>query len=168
MLRLLQLCTGCAASHRSARCAAASALQRLPCSCCAALSVATTRQRLFCVLTHTPVRVQDVLARAFSRSLEALFVPLFLLLLVVTSSSFVLFELERSQLIDFCKEAWHTTAGVSYSFMRAQPAGVQWSCDEACNGVGQTSSDPDGEYFCATCTGFPTGCARRVVRTPAC
>lgn len=105
-----------------------------------------------------------VLARALSRSAQALFVPLFLLFVVVTSCSTVLFELERDETIYACQALWRAVPGVTQIFLRGHPHGVQWQCDElqasgacALSGGRLIATSSSAEPLCATCGGYPSG-----------
>lgn len=112
-----------------------------------------------------------LLARAVSRSMAQLYVPLFMLLILVASCSTVLYKIEYRAIVDECRSMW-LTAGVSADFVEQQPKGVTWDCIVCDSGSSLDSSDgssslgTDGTswaaaqltaQFCTTCRGYPDG-----------
>ncbi len=93
-----------------------------------------------------------LLMRAFSRSMAQLYVPMFMLLILVASCSTVVFHIERDATIDECVGRWQSE-GVDAAFLSSRPEGVQWDCS-VCDpaAAGNTSS-----FECATCRGYPIG-----------
>ena len=102
----------------------------------------------------------SLLARAFSRSLEQLFVPLFLLLLTVMTCSSVLFHVEFSSLTASCFALWESQ-GLSKSFLLAHPEGITWTCDvctfSPANASSTSAAANAADSLCATCLGHPAG-----------
>ena len=79
-----------------------------------------------------------------------LYVPLFMLLILVASCSTVLFHIESDPLVASCADAWRA-AGIPSNFLASRPDGVQWDCamcDLAAGGV-------NASHECVTCRGFP-------------
>ena len=106
----------------------------------------------------------DLLARAFSRSLRQLSVPLFLLLIIMVCCSAALYHIELDATALHCRRLWRKQ-GVPQAFLSAHSAGVGWTCASACAAAAAPSllpaalnaSHDDGAWACATCHGYPHG-----------
>lgn len=118
-----------------------------------------------------------LLARALSRSVDQLYVPFFMLLLMVITAATCIYHIEFNIDVARCEQAWRA-ANVSSRFLRARPAGVQWGC-EVCPAQDGTPLHADGEAaitaaaaalpawlappvdaadafdLCTTCVGYP-------------
>jgi voltage-gated potassium channel Kch len=91
-----------------------------------------------------------LLGRAAVRSTSQLGVPLFMLLIVATSFSAVLYAAEWDATIDECVRAW-VASGIEHSFLASHPNGVTWDCAVCADGK---QSD---DFACLMCPGFPEG-----------
>ena len=96
-----------------------------------------------------------IIARTAKRSMKELGVSMFMLLVLATTFSAVLYEVEWDPVMDECVRLW-VDQGVSISFLRdpSRSEGVQWNCDVC------TDAPTGGE--CLTCAGYPgshTKCA---------
>ena len=99
-----------------------------------------------------------LLVRALSRSAKQLYVPLFMLLLMVVSFSTLLYALEFSSEVHACATYWEE-ANVTPAFLLAHPDGVTWTCDvceAAVAGRDRAGASRVGD-MCTTCNGWPDG-----------
>ena len=102
----------------------------------------------------------EILARAVGKSMAQLYVPLFMLLLMVYCFAAVIFEIEFDSVISDCVLLWEKE-GIAYSFLKSYPDGVGWDCStcetkEECN-YKDDACIADYEMKCKTCNGFPDG-----------
>ena len=98
-----------------------------------------------------------LLVRALSKSVEQLFVPLFMLSIMVICFSTILYEVEYDRTIHDCNSHW-LAQNVSAAFLRARPAGVAWSCDVCTTDFSEiVGSIDEGREQCNTCNGYPDG-----------
>ena len=99
-----------------------------------------------------------LLMRALGRSVEQLYVPMFMLLIMVICFSTVLYELEYDRTIHDCAALWRTQ-NVTSLFLRSQPRGVDWGCDVCSDDVSAMVVDGNvtRDMLCATCVGYPEG-----------
>lgn len=102
----------------------------------------------------------SLLAMAVGKSLKQLYVPLFMLLLMVYCFASVVFEIEFDPVVQRCVELWRAE-NVSLSFLKSQPGGVAWGCDVCSQKHDCKIDDADCifemEMKCATCNGYPAG-----------
>ena len=98
-----------------------------------------------------------LLVRALSKSVEQLFVPLFMLSIMVICFSTILYEVEYDRTIHDYNSHW-LAQNVSAAFLRARPAGVAWSCDVCTTDFSEiVGSIDEGREQCNTCNGYPDG-----------
>lgn len=107
-----------------------------------------------------------LLARAVRNSIAQLFVPLFMLMIMIVCFANIMFELEWDHSVQACSEHW-VEYGIGHSFLRARPEGVTWGCaicDQLLNAstlTCRTGIDDEACYeqqqLCATCRGHPPG-----------
>eukprot|EP00966_Prymnesium_polylepis_P045631 1056600-Prymnesium_polylepis.1 len=102
----------------------------------------------------------ELLKYALAEACKQLYMPIFMLMIMLVSFSTLLVELEWSPAIDSCVQAWLDTGAVNESFIESHPGGVTWECGTVC-GIGALSQSPQAmleqQQLCATCGGFPDG-----------
>ena len=95
-----------------------------------------------------------LIARALTKSLSQLLVPLFMLTNMIFFFSMIIYDIEWDASIAACVKLWRAE-GVTTAFMEAKPGGVDWGCD-ACT---LTSTTAEGRETlrqqCLTCRGYP-------------
>lgn len=136
-------------------------------------SLATFRVALLCRYYEGGV----LLARAAWRGCSQLGVPLFMLLVVATTFSAVLYEAEWDKTIDACVRAW-IDLGVTREFINGRPEGVVWDCSICDNANATTASHPcppadflagiceETSFECLTCQGYPPAVGTACVGLP--
>jgi hypothetical protein len=102
----------------------------------------------------------SLLAMAVGKSLKQLYVPLFMLLLMVFCFAAIVFEIEFDASVQACVELWKDE-GISTSFIKSYPDGVTWDCSACTQGAECQKEDAacilDQDMKCKTCNGYPAG-----------
>jgi hypothetical protein len=109
-----------------------------------------------------------LLARAITDALQQLFVPLFMLVIMMFSFACIMFEIEWDDQVGTCLQLW-MEMGIERSFLTERPHGVDWTCD-VCNSTLMVDSNTracvegiptdvcnEQIYLCMTCLGYPVG-----------
>ena len=102
----------------------------------------------------------SLLAMAVGKSLKQLYVPMFMLLLMVFCFAAIVYEIEFDPDVQACVELWKKE-GVSASFIKANSDGVTWDCSTCTQGAECQHDDAacaaDFDMKCLTCNGYPPG-----------
>lgn len=102
----------------------------------------------------------SLLALAVGKSLKQLYVPLFMLLLMVFCFAAIVYEIEFDASVQSCVELWKKQ-GIATAFIKSHGDGVSWDCT-TCTQVaecqrGDASCVADYDMKCKTCDGYPIG-----------